>query len=330
MKRFLLVVMVAVVFAAVTSAYQVPRSIAKEGAPFVVEGPSTVVELAWGGGPQNVGRKDGDEAASEGPMSFAVSPSGQFLILDQVNFRVLRLDTAGKPAGSVAIPADTFQDIVSVDDDHFVLLDRLARQSLLTVDLATDETREHSIMGKGIPEGGGVTAMFALHDGIWLEFNHTDSVQVLDAQLHPCGRTVRSGRAHRDGSTRIGARLDGTGGADWWTADQQTGATVHRETVRLDRDIARIIWAAADGSGNTYLFFHVLSFHPEDVARVTHEEVVGVVYDQQHKRRGELRSLRGITQWEQFREVHVTADGTAYQMAFTDTGMQIVRWRWTS
>src|SRR5262245_33049182 len=49
-----------------------------------------VIDARWGSAPGQLGRRRGSEEAPEGPMSFAVGPGGDVLVLDQVNARVQR------------------------------------------------------------------------------------------------------------------------------------------------------------------------------------------------------------------------------------------------
>jgi hypothetical protein len=291
-------------------------------------GPEVVLHATWGAMGATVGRFDGDEAASEGPMSFAVYPDGQLLVLDQVNYRVVRFDDTGALLGETPIPANTFQDLEIWDGGRVVLLDRLARRSLLVMTDAGTTIREIGIEGDGIPEGGGVTAMLAEDDGIWLEFDHTSRVRLLDQQLLPSVRREVRGRPFSATANLLG-ELDGQGDARLWLEDAATGNVLERTAVGAGHRIDRIIWLATDGAGNVHGQFHLLEDDPADPTKITFEQVLAVRYDAALHEVARFASPYVIQEVEQFREFRVMPDGTTYQMVFEHGGMSILRWRWT-
>ncbi len=297
--------------------------------PSGIKGPDVVLDLPWGSGGAMVGRKDGDESNPEGPMSFTVSPAGEVYILDQVNFRVVKFHADGFPASEVALPADTFNDIEVVDGKTIAVLDRLVRLSVLLIDEESGKiVGEHPVTGKGIPQGGGITAMFADEDGVWLEYDNAYVVRVLDKFLKPCSRDIMPGRIYKSGTTGMGAALKQGGGARLWLEDAGSGNIVRGTDVVLDRDIARIIWLEADAGGNVYAFFHLLEWDENDFTKPAFEKNAGVIFDKYLGRRLSFTSPYTIRVWEQYREFKVTDGGGIYQMAFTDSGVKVMRWTW--
>jgi hypothetical protein len=274
-----------------------------------------------------VGRRDGDEGASEGPMSFAVAPGGDVVVLDQVNARLARFDSAGVLVHETPIGVDTFQELELLPNGEVLLLDRLVRSSLLRLDAQGYVVREDPLVGGAIRAGGLVTAMLTEPDGVWLEVGHRDRVQVLDAALSPGPRHVLPGRRY-SAAKHLMAALDGTGGAALWLEDAVTGAQVQRAVVQPARRIDRIIWVETDQSGDVHAMFHLLEWDPVDVTQVVHEAVLGVRFDASLQQVASYTSPHVIQIWEQFREFRVMPDGTIYQMAFDGAGMSIFRWRW--
>ena len=289
------------------------------------QGPSIVLELPWGDGEREAGRLDGDEAASEGPMSFSITPSGGTLLLDQVNERVLRFDAEGEQVGAYPIPGDTFQDICAAPGERMVLLDRLVRQSLLVLEADGSRGNEFGVLGPAIPEGGGLTAMLWRDDGVWLEYAHTHAVRALTPELEPAAGGVVAGRPAREDGTALVAALDGEGGVR--LGIERTGQAVVSRTMRLAMDVDRIIWLEADEEGNVYLALHLVEYAPDGIG-LWAEEVVVLRLDARLNDSGAFHSPHGIVQWEQFREFLVTPDGAVYQMAFTASGVVILRWEW--
>ena len=291
-------------------------------------GPEVVVRVPWGNGPSALGRLDGDEGASEGPMSFALAADGTVWFLDQTRFRLARFGPAGALLQEMPLPADTFQDFEVMPDGSFVLLDRLAHRTMVVLDASGRFLRSVPVEGPGIPEGGTVTAMWADGSGVWLEHLHTERVRVLDASLQPCQREVVRGRPFRQGTELLGAR-DGRGSVTIWTEDRLRGQG-SRAIVSASHEVARIIWLQADDAGDVHAVFHLLEFDGTDPTRVTHEEVIGIRYDGNLQERGVWTSPWVIREWEQFREVRVGQDGTIHQMGFEDGGVVVARWRWLS
>jgi hypothetical protein len=307
---------------------QADDQIAVAGTKLQAHGPDLVLSVPWGSGGSALGGLDGAEGASEGPMSFALAHNGDLVVLDQINERLARFDGAGNFVGELKIPAPTFQELEILDDGHVVLLDRLARAQLLVLDAGGNEVRAVDVVGAGIPEGGGVTGMFAEDDGIWLEFGHLQRVRLLDAKLAPCPRTVRRGRAH-SASTEVLAGIDGHGGAQLWLEDEASGSILAQASVQTGQYLDRVIWVQTDASGDVHALFHLLELDPVDPRKVTFDGVLGVRFDHTLQEIASYRSSFTIQIWEQFREFRIAGDGTVYQMAFDDHGVRIIKWVWS-
>jgi hypothetical protein len=307
-----------------TRAERRPRSTAP-----TLQGPTTAWSFAWGSGPDQLGRLDGDEGASEGPMSFAVTARGDLWVLDQVNRRASRFAADGRALARIPIGSDTIQDLEVTADGTLVLLDRLVRSSVTLLDGQGRRLAEHAILGDHVPEGGVVTAMFLRPEGLWLEVNHTYVVRILDGRLRPLAvREVAPGRVHAPGVTSLVAALDGLGGARLWLERLADGQVLGGADLLLDHAVRRLIWTDQDAAGNVYVFAHLLDLDDRDPRRVTHEENVAVVYGADWSERATFRTPHVISEWEQFREVRVQPDGTIHQMAFSTTGVRFLRWRW--
>lgn len=284
-------------------------------------GPELVLQLPWG--PEGVGRLEEDQASPEGPMSFAPGRSDDVWILDQVHGRLCRFALDGALLSALPLPSRTTQDFELLEDGTLLLLDRYARQSVMVIDPSGAMIREEALPGEGIPDGPGVSAMVVQPDGVWIEFEHTHSVRVLDENLLPAERKVLPGRAQRaDG--RVVAALDGLGGAT--IRIEHDGKIEARAQARFEHRVDRICWVEPDRHGNVVALFHLLDFGDEPGA-VVFDGVAGVLFDPLLQERAVLRSPYAITRWEQFREFRVEPDATVWQMAFTEAGVMVLRWR---
>jgi len=287
-------------------------------------GPEVVLQLPWGDGPDSIGRTDPDQASPEGPMSFALGTDGELWILDQVNRRAARFGPDGTLVAASPLPCGTVQDMEVAADGNLVLLDRLVRQSVMVVAPSGQMIREEGLVGDGIADGGGVSAMFAAEDGVWIEFEHTHMVRVLDETHRPVKRHLLSGRP-ADPSRRVVASIDGQGGA-YLKLEDLSGVSQARTQLRLDRRIERIVWVEAQPGRNVLAVFHLMESGP--ASSIAFEGVQGVLFDELLQERGTFVSPYTIRRWEQFREFRVGRDGAVWQMALTDGGVVVLRWRW--
>jgi hypothetical protein len=292
------------------------------------DGPGTVLKLGWGSGPWDAGRHEDGESAPVGPMSFRVDPSGEVYLLDQVNFRVLRFDPGLSASSEIPIGSDTFQDLAVADDGTIILLDRLVRRAVVLMDAGGNELASHAVEGAGIPEGGGITAMFLERDGLWLEVNHERSVRILDGSLAPCPRTVRRGRPLDGGDRTVVAFLDKQGGVGMRTMDSLTGAVLDEKSFSFGQDLYRIAWIEADASGDIHAMFHLLEPQAANAPGPPDEKVLALRLSKDLGKTGSFESPHTIRAWEQFREFQVAGSGTVYQMAFSDQGVTLLSWRY--
>jgi hypothetical protein len=304
-----------------------------QGAPSVptsrlrAVGPERLFDISWGEGAAELGKVDGNEGASLGPMSFALGEDGTYWFLDQTRFRLAQFDEQGTFLGQVPIPYDTFQEFEVLQDGSFVLLDRLVKKLLVVVDESGNTLQEIDVEGPGIPIGGGVTAMLVERDGLWLEFDHTERVHVLDENLQPSDREIIRGRPFRPGVELVAA-LDGRGGVSLWTEDRNGGYGDLSRHITANHDINRIIWMETDETGDVHIVFHLMQFEDREPFDVVHEEVYGIRYDGELRPRDSWTSPYVIQEWDQFREIRIAPDGTVYQMGFGAMGVSMLRWRW--
>jgi hypothetical protein len=291
--------------------------------------PEVVIDLAWGSGGMMLGRIDGSEAASYGPLSFGFSPVGDLYFLDQVNFRIMKIHADGSPGADIALPLRNCDDMAIAPDGSIVLLDKLDRLALVVMDELQGTAREHTITGEGIPEGrsGLVTAMFAESDGVWLEYQHATLVRILDASMRPAERVMLPGRKFDGTSVSVRAELQENGGARMWLEDVSTGAFLAGRDIAFDHPIDRIIWIDRSGSGNLFALFHLIDWSDQPPYGPLYEEVRGVRLDRNLAQTGVMTSPFTLTEWRQHREFIVAPDGGLYQMVFTDAGVRILRWR---
>lgn len=140
---------------------------------------STVLSLSWGSGPGQAGRLAPREGAPEGPSSLDVDQRGTVYLLDQVNGRVL-VAARGRAVVSIPLPSVTYRDVALLPGGGLAALDRSVGQHVVLLARGRP-ARFLPLLGSGIPEGGGVTALEARADGLWVEWAHQHLVRIADA-----------------------------------------------------------------------------------------------------------------------------------------------------
>ncbi len=282
--------------------------------------------VPWGNGGSMLSRDDGDESVPQGPMSFAPGRDGEIWVLDALAARIVRFGPDGAMEREVPLPARTFEDL-EVRGDRMFVLDRVVRRSVLVLE-ADRQAGEVPIEGPGIPEGGGVTAMFAEDDGVWLEYEHRDLVRVLDADGRPGDRAVRTGRRIPGSDDRLLAELDGSRrpvARVMRIGPDGTSVRVSR-TVPLAGRSPRIAWIEAGPEGDVAAVFHLL-YPSEDGLRNLGEENIGRWFGADLRLLATFRSPWCIRAWQQQRELRIAPDGALIGMAFIDEGVLFLRWR---
>jgi len=270
-----------------------------------------------------VGRIIGDESASEGPESFALLPDGGLLVLDQINFRILRLDPDGQVAGTIELPADTFEDVEQYQGRAVLALDRFVGKVLRVMDLEGVLIREIPIEGSGVDNGGSITAMLTRPDGVWLEVDRRHSVRVLDRDLRPCVRQVVLGQPIVNGQS-LRVDLDGNGGVIVSTAGRTEREAAQSVTLVGDAPIERVPWLDADERGHVHIVLHEIQRSATSPYGIEDERYVVVELDQQLRELNRMPSSWVRTEYDQFAEFRLGRDGRIWQMAFTPDGVQFV------
>ena len=293
----------------------------------IQKNPEIVLKLPWGSGSLNAGKYEGDEASPQGPMSFFISPSMEIYILDQVNRRILKIHLIKGTSSVIPINSDTYEDIAVIPDGRIILLDRLVRRAIVVVDEKGKEILSQPVEGEGIPEGGGITAMFLQKDGLYLEYNHEYSVKVLNSKLLPCTRKRISGRPSSQNGRSLLTFKDDSGMVKVKLLDAVSGNDKIQKSFSFGSDLYRIVWLEDDKKGMIHLVVHLLKegsmsgLPPE-------EKVLALKLNSQLEKIGSFESPYTITVLEQFKEFQIMDSGEVYQMAFTPEGVILLKWRY--
>jgi hypothetical protein len=286
---------------------------------------TTFLLAKWGSNPGELGRKHDQESAPEAPMSAALAPNGDLLVLDQVNGRVARFKPDGTPAGSYPAGGDTNQDIITTPDGRTVVLDRLADKELSIFDADGKLLDTIPVGGGAINDPAGVTGVFSDGSGIYLEREHTEVVRVAGPDGSPDNaRPTQPGRPSRDGLYYVwAARAGSPPEAARVRVFNRDAALVWERLAPLPHPILHILLLDTDKLGHLYLGALVAEENPTSHELTDQATVVLRIQLADGADAGMLVLPPNTSPDETFRELIVGDDGTIYQMLPSETGYTV-------
>jgi hypothetical protein len=288
----------------------------------------TVIDGKWGSRPGEFGRRRDPESNPEAPMALAAGAGGQLAIVDQINRRVQRFSN-GKPAGVIPIGGDTVQDLAEGPEGRTVLLDRLADKNVQVYDRDGKLMNEAPIVGKGVPEGGGVTGVFTDDKGIYVEREHTALVRIADVNGNTdADRPELSGRPTRDGRLLISAALAdrAAGQLVVRAVDRQSGQPAWTAPIQLAAPILHILLLDSDRQGMVYVAAATGHESPAPPYTIYDEAITVVRIGAGGAPRGSLDLPSFPTPDETFRPLSVDDSGAIYQMIPYENGVRVVKY----
>ncbi|WP_267146721.1 NHL repeat-containing protein [Pyxidicoccus xibeiensis] len=216
-----------------------------------------LVDVTWGSGPSQLGRERPQEGNPEAPMSLALTPLGDIVVLDQVNGRLVTFSPDGEALGTMPLTQQTPQDVTVAKDGTLLVLDRLRDKTVALLDPETGALRgELPLEGAGIPETGGITGTFVDGDSVYVEREHGALVRIgdLSGRADPA-RPELPGRPGRDGRSYLLARIiEAPAGRLFVNAiDRQTGVRRYTREYRLGFPLLYILLLDTDRAGVIYL-----------------------------------------------------------------------------
>lgn len=298
-----------------------PAPIAVRDAP-VDRGARVVLRGPWGQGPGQFGRSGG-EGNPEAPMSLAVSPDGDLVVLDQVNLRTQRFRD-GRFSGAWPLPGAAAQDLALLRDGRSVTLDRLGDPSVTVYDAAGRVASRIPLVGRGVTEGGAVTGLFADRDGVYVEREHREVVRVADADGRPVDeRATLWGRPSRDGVTMLRAALvdRATGAVSVTAASRANGAMDWSRTVRLDGMVLHLVLLDGDRRGRAYLGAAVATQRGDVLSNL---HIALVRFSPTGEPDATLRLPMPPGAEEVFRQIVVDDEGRVFAMSPGPAGLEVV------
>ncbi len=223
--------------------------------------------LSWGKGDSQVGLMNVKEGLTRGPEALAVAPDGRVAVLDSVNSRLVLLDPAGQPLGTVKL-ALAQPRFLAVDDQTLYVLDCDAERTLLAYSWSGDLLSESPL-----PETTElVSDLFATSEGPCVEIAHRDSLVVGQESVRVLpgrpvgGRTdmIASASCLPDEGMRIRARSIAASGADRVSVAEEVELT---PPMTSGGAVEHLVSVDTDGRGGLLVGMRLL--RPQTKGRIT-------------------------------------------------------------
>jgi hypothetical protein len=305
-----------------------PGAAAVPATPVAVAG-KVVVSGKWGSQPGQFGRRADPESNPEGPMAIVAGARGEIDVVDQINRRVQRFRD-GKPVGAISLGGDTVQDAAAGKDGRLLLLDRLADRNVQVYGADGKLQNELSLQGKGVPEGGAVTGVFANDDGVYVERGHDELVRIADASGAPDpDRPTLAGRPTRDGHLLLKAQLTDRAHGELvlQAFDRATGQPQWSQPVSLGAMILHIITVDSDRAGEAFLAADLGRESPSPPYQILDERVVILRFAPGGTPSGSITVPPFGSADETFRPITVDDDGTVLVMTSGPQGLTVTRYQ---
>ncbi len=290
---------------------------------------TTVLVATWGDGPDQLGRRVGNESNPEAPMALSVAPDGEVIVVDQANRRLQRFRD-GRRIASVALASAGVQDLAQLPQGRVAVLDRLADATVRVHDSSGAVTSTISVLGGPIAEGASATGVFADEHGVYIEREHGALIRIAgpDGQANE-GRDTLWGRPSRDGTLTLRAAIFDrrAGDVDVSAHERASDAASFVRRVRFGGPILHVMMLDSDARGSIYVAVDVGRESELAPYAITdeHGEVVRLAHDGAIT--GSLRIAPAHGAVETFRSVTVGDDGAIYQLIVRDDGVEVVQWR---
>ncbi|WP_394824383.1 hypothetical protein [Pendulispora albinea] len=287
-----------------------------------IRDPRAIFTATWGSGLGQLGRSRPQEGNPEGPKSFAVTDDG-YIVLDQVNERLVRYDAKGKPIGT--IPVSETSDDIAAGKDSMAVLDRLVQKKVTTYDASGRKTGEYALDGaKGIKEPGTTSGVFMDGKKVYVEREHGGLVMLGGAGGQPSADgTELSGRPSKDGALLLSAGvLSARAGVVYVNVfDRAKNGLRFTQKVALGPELKALLLLDSDARGTIYVgaWMTVAGEQPPDSIRVF------CISSADGRTLGQTSLPTNDTPEESFRDLAVGADGSIVYAWRSEQGVQYLR-----
>lgn len=279
----------------------------------------------WGAEQGQFGRLPANESNPEMPMAIHVTPNNELVVLDQVNRRLQRFDSNGRPLSSTSIATTTASDVIVDKDGRALVLERYTASGIEMISADGKTSTKINIKPGLFNEPSAMTAMFTTSDGIYVENDRDSLVRVAAADGQPTSENKKlNGRPTRDGSQLIKAGIiEAKAGTVYVQAHSFSGQLNWETSLKLPRPLLFILMLDSDFTGNIYLGVEIAEENAQTKELVNVNTAVLRISKEGKPNGSILLPATRQAADDTFHPLTVGNDGTIYQMVPTAAGLQV-------
>jgi hypothetical protein len=283
-------------------------------------------KAGWGSNAGQVGARAANESNPEGPMALVATKDG-VMVLDQVNGRVIKFGPDGKPLKEFPIGPDTAQDMAVDDKGRVAVLDRIHEGQVLMYDENGTLIGQVPVVGGALNEAGGATGVFIDETGVYVEREHTETVQVMGPGGLPLdNRPTLPGRPFRDGTGSAQASIgDRAAGIVKVLTFNAQADFIWQRPIRFPAPIISIVLLDTDRQGRIFLGVHIANESPDPPHDLIDERIIVVGLAQADgSDKGSVVLPPPAEADESLRPLSIDDDGVIYQMLPSASGIEVL------
>ncbi|MGB9763739.1 MAG: hypothetical protein ACPLZD_00070 [Candidatus Saccharicenans sp.] len=280
-----------------------------------------ILRAKVGSGPDELGVITPVEANPEGPMSFALSSTGEIYVLDQTNSRI-QVFKDGHRIKSIQLPNKSFSDLELLPGGLMALLDSEVEKAVLILDAKGSVVNSISLVQKEIKEPGAVVGIYFKEKGswpgLWGQMDNS-SVLLAGSDIKPSSEfTVLPGLISLNGQRLFKIEFESEKQISILRSSENLkNWTQFRINFMLPLGQVYGLWE--DYRGNIYLAINLYDQEKEA------NEVV--VLNPEGKELGRVAMFIPTSPNEIYYPVRITPDGSIYQLAIENHDVIIRRYR---
>lgn len=292
-----------------------------------------LVLIPWGRGPGQAGKLIAPEASSLGPASFAVTPTGEIYLLDQLNDRILRFSATGKFLAQISYESESpeggdrayYEELEIGPGGQLVLLDSIVRQEVVVLSPEGQLAARYPLSALGVaatPNRQSVERqIWVLPDGLYLrEAESGRYFRPLDATLKPVKYNRLPGLPVKAGKELLFTEFR-------WNTEEIMLTLMDKTTLSEKTKIvpvksqAVIYYFGADRDDNIYLIYQPFN------KKIKDKSIRAIKFDKEFNEKARFSLLpKDEMHLEPGIRAKVTPKGDVFLMVCTHQGVQL--WRW--
>ncbi len=283
-----------------------------------------VMRAKFGTGSDNIGVTMGKEAASEGPMSFALGKDDEIYILDQVNSRI-QVFKNGKRINSIHLMRDIrFKDIALTSDSKIILLESFFKDGYEKTSIHILDSNGKTINvipledRKFIPNSGEVLGIQIVNEGkfsgIWVDLGDF-SVRVASLKGEAVERWIVPGKLSLNGRRVFYAKRVGDITGVIYLSEKDSISNWEPEImVYFKTFLEGLLGIWVDQKERIYLGANLLDGQSKSSNLI-------VIFNAEGKELGCVKLFVQRMEHEVWQSIRVSPEGNIFQMAVDEKGV---------